>query len=280
MKKIIQTTLMLLFAGTSLSTAQELIPRSINPNGIVTDMEPKGEVLYVGGNFREVGYITGGIAYLPEHTEYPDLQFPHVQGEVFVIIPDGNGGWFIGGNFSQVGPLRLTNLAHIHADFQIDADFNPTFNNDVLALAIKDNILYVGGIFGNVENSGRRYLVAYDLNTNTLADFNPDPNGIVYDLEIYGDHLLAGGLFSTVSGVTQRGLAKISLDSGNLVSFPSPGIGIVYDLLVDGDSLYVGGTFSGGLMGIDLISNTEMNWNPVVTSWAFTFRRPFQQCQW
>ena len=270
MKKTVQSILILLFTVLKVASAQELIPRSINPNGIVEDMELKGEVMYVGGNFNKVGYITGGITYLPDHTDLPDLTFPHVQGKVLVIIPDGNGGWFLGGEFSQVGPLRMSNLVHITADFQIDADFNPSFNNDVLALALKDNILYVGGIFGNVENSGRNYLVAYDLNTNSLTDFNPNPNKIVNDLEIYGDHLLVGGFFSTVSGMAQRGLAKISLESGSPVSFPSPGIGTVYDILVDGDSLYVGGTFSGGLMGIDLVNNTEMNWNPLVTGWALS----------
>jgi hypothetical protein len=56
--------------------AQQLNPPGISPNGSVFTMDEKDGVLYLGGSFKDVGYLTGGAAYLPDHGEIPDLS-PH-----------------------------------------------------------------------------------------------------------------------------------------------------------------------------------------------------------
>ena len=42
--------------------------------------------------------------------------YSKVNGAVFTAISDGSGGWYIGGQFSQVGNLTRNNLAHILAN--------------------------------------------------------------------------------------------------------------------------------------------------------------------
>jgi trimeric autotransporter adhesin len=73
------------------------------------------------------------------------LTFPHINGKVYALISDGAGGWFLGGEFENVDVVPRSNIVHILADRTIDQHFNISINKQVKALALKDNLLFIGG---------------------------------------------------------------------------------------------------------------------------------------
>src|SRR5690606_31691437 len=128
----------------------------------------------------------------------PDFEFPFIEGSVYAIISDGSGGWYIGGEFDRAGNINRTNLVHVLSNMEIDLDFSPNINNTVHCLALKDNTLYLGGWFTQVDGQARTYLAAYDVSSTTLSSFNPSPNLLVSDIEIYNNDLLLAGMFTNV----------------------------------------------------------------------------------
>jgi hypothetical protein len=41
---------------------------------------------------------------------------PAARPQVRAVVPDGSGGWFIGGDFNYVGGVPRNHLAHVRAD--------------------------------------------------------------------------------------------------------------------------------------------------------------------
>src|SRR5207249_2600730 len=80
-----------------------------------------GDRLYIGGAFSRIGPRSGGAVPLDLATGRAIEGFPRVRGNVLVIIPDGEGGWFIGGSFSAVGGVPRQNLAHVLPDLRLAA---------------------------------------------------------------------------------------------------------------------------------------------------------------
>src|SRR5712691_1337588 len=77
--------------------------------------------LYLGGLFNHVGRPCGGFAGVDAATGALVPSPTRVAGQVWAAIPDGSGGWYLGGFFSAVVGVRRNNLARIHADGSLDA---------------------------------------------------------------------------------------------------------------------------------------------------------------
>ncbi len=251
------------------SNSQFLEKRGLSPDGTVFDMEQKDNILYVGGSFDRVGYWCGGIAKLNNDDVEPDFEFPFIKGNVYDIISDGAGGWYIGGEFDRAGNINRTNLVHVLSDMEIDLDFNPNINKEVQCLALINDTLFFGGWFTMVDGQARNYLAAYDVSSNSLTSFNPSPNLLVSDIEIYNGDLLLAGMFANVGDSASRGLARINAATGAVQSFPHLTNSWANDLFLDGDVLYVAGTFSGGAMSVNLQSNTVTDWKPNISGSIF-----------
>ncbi len=258
-----------LFFSVTEGYSQFLQKRGLSPDGHVFDMELKDNILYVGGSFKRVGYLSGGTAKLNGNDLLPDLDFPYIDGEVYSIIPDGSGGWFVGGDFDRAGSLNRSNLVHILSTMEVDPDFQPVVNNMVTCLALSGNTLYFGGRFTMVGSEQRSYLAAWDVSANTLTSFNPSPSSWVYDIEVHNNELILAGRFTSVGDSTFRGLANINLTNGQVQSFPALPSGEANDLFTDGNMLYVAGTFPGGAMSVDLQTKTKTGWNPNITGSFF-----------
>src|SRR5712671_5660373 len=85
-------------------------------NGTVNSVVRSGSTLYVGGNFTSVGATTGAGAPIDASSGLAVSGFPVVAGQLTAVVPDGTGGWFIGGLFTSVGGVARSNLAHVLAD--------------------------------------------------------------------------------------------------------------------------------------------------------------------
>src|SRR5512143_1158728 len=85
-------------------------------NGTVNAIVRSGDIIYLGGHFTYVGPPTGYGAAIDINTGNPNLAFAKVNGIINAVVPDGAGGWYIGGTFTMVDNEIRNNIAQINAD--------------------------------------------------------------------------------------------------------------------------------------------------------------------
>ena len=240
-------------------------------DGNVDAVTRSGSTLYVGGSFNTVGPNSGGGVLLERQTGDP-VPYPRVAGTVRAVVPDGGGGWFIGGNFAGVGGMRRHNLAHILPGGVV-APWDPNVDGLVLALALNGRQLYVGGSFAAVGGIARANFAAIDVVTGQVLNWRADTDAAVYALAVGAGGLYVGGDFSMIGGVARNSVAAIDPVVGTVESW-NPDVGFegtpgrIRALAVAGDTVYVGGDFvSVGtqvrhrIASIDAVSGVAMNWD-------------------
>ena len=86
------------------------------------------------------------------------------QGDVYAVVPDGAGGWYIGGSFTQINQTPRNRVAHINSDHTLDLNWNPDADSTVYALALSHDgqTLYVGGDFTSIGGQTRNRIAALD----------------------------------------------------------------------------------------------------------------------
>lgn len=224
-------------------------------NGPVYATATDNTKLYLGGDFSYVGPVTGAGAAVKLVDGSNESNMPKIEGVVHAVLPDGSGGWYIGGQFTSVGGIARNNIAHISASKAVSTLFNPGANGAVFALALSDDLatLYVGGDFTVLGGQPRRRLAAITtLNGNVVSAFNPDMNAAVRALVLSPDdtRLYAGGDFTTVKGGTVRNrLAAFLTSNGADIATFNPDVnGPVRALAISaqdsGVTLYAGGDFT------------------------------------
>jgi len=253
-----------------------------------------GGITYVGGSFTQAGTDTGLGGVLDAATGLVDRNFPKVVGAgpnpaVYAVVPDGSGGWYIGGSFTEVGGLARNNLAHIDSSGAVTA-WNPNANGTVYALALSGGTLYAGGDFTFIGAVARDSLAAIGTN-GALGTWNPGASGAssgnVLTLAVDAGVVYIGGGFTGVctatstcwSGtpVARGGLAAVGTNGTLRTWNPNANVGgsssyAVYALAVSGPTVYVGGTFTtlgsnarGGLAAVDT-DGTLLSWYPGAVS--------------
>ncbi|KAF0191987.1 MAG: hypothetical protein FD165_1321 [Gammaproteobacteria bacterium] len=222
-------------------------------NGPVYATATDSTKVYLGGDFNYVGPVTGAGAAVKLVDGTGESNMPKIEGVVHVVVPDGAGGWYIGGQFTSVGGSARSNIAHIGSSKVVSALFNPGANGTVFSLVLSGDLstLYVGGDFTVVGGQTRRRLAAITPgNGIVVPGFNPGMNGAVRTLALSpGDSTLyAGGEFTTVnSGTVRNRLAAFAVSTGTAVAGFDPNMnGAVRSLAIksDGVVLYAGGDFT------------------------------------
>ncbi|MBX0330470.1 Ig domain-containing protein [Oscillochloris sp. ZM17-4] len=242
-------------------------PAAADANAWVTDgpvyssvLSANGATLYLGGQFKYLGPQTGSLASLSA-TNGSTQSFPKVNGEVKTIVPDGSGGWFIGGNFMSVVDVQGANqgvvqtrnrLAHILSNNTVDPNWTPLANGPVATLAVSGNILYVGGGFCYIGSTPaqRSHVAALSVATGATLSWNPSvgpaacgsDDSTVSALAIGGTTIYVGGTFSSIGGQARNNLAAVSAAGAVQGWNPSPDSS-VYALLFNGATIYAGGAF-------------------------------------
>jgi len=100
-------SLLALFLGASDLRAQSVDSTMwcLGPGDRVLASARVGNTIYLGGLFSSVGPATGGGVPISIPTAAPAPEFPRVAGEVNAVVPDGQGGWYIGGLFNAVAMM-------------------------------------------------------------------------------------------------------------------------------------------------------------------------------
>jgi hypothetical protein len=220
-------------------------------DGNVLATARSGNTLYIGGSFSTVGPNSGGGVPVNQRDGEPLRPYPRIAGTVYAALPDGAGGWYVGGQFEGVGDQPRSNLAHIFADGSVAA-WDPSTDGAVCALARDDHTIYVGGTFSQIGGVARARLAAVDARTGRVTSWNPNVLGVLFfggaevrTLDVAGHTVYVGGLFTVIGGKQRNGLAAVDTRSGLATDWaPDAELGYWVDVLkVSGDVVYVGGPF-------------------------------------
>lgn len=205
-----------------------------------------------------------------------------------VITPTASavfvGGYMNGFNWlDRPGFALLSDATHEPWPFSIDLSGGGNINT----IAVKGNVLYIGGRFNLIGRATRNNLAAFDLTTGALLPWDPsidglsvsDPTAEVYNIRIKDNLLYVAGKFRSVNNANtvRFGLAAVDLTTGVANAWnPSVGDGKTIDQVVKsidivGNTLYAAGSFSlvggnnarGNLAAIDATSGSVLPWAPL-----------------
>lgn len=210
-----------------------------------------------------------------------DPNFASVNGNVYTVVSDDAGGWFIGGDFTNVGGLPRNRIAHILASGAIDTLWNPNASHTVYVLAKSGDVIFAGGMFTEIGGLKRNYLAKLSSRGVGEIDKIWDPrthDPYVGGLAIYGNDLLVAGAFSGFRGTNTDKVVKISTTGVGLVdSMWQSGISgyaSAGKLAIKDSSLFVEGFFGWYGTGNRSLLKVHLNGNGQIdTSWNTFFYR-------
>ena len=241
-------------------------------DGPVNAIASTNGTVYLGGDFSYVGPRTGPMALFDQASGgLLSSTPPRINGVLKAVVPDGAGGWFVGGTFTRVGSAAITNVAHLNPDLTLDARWNAKIlGSTVNALALDSGTLYIGGAFTKINGQTLSGGLAGVSATNPVVTWNPLLSGTVNAMQVLGDLLYAGGNFFSVGSSNVQNLAAISITTALATSFnPSTVDQQVLALFVTATNIYVGGQFTtigtkskNRLASLDLVKGVANNWNP------------------
>ncbi len=261
-------------SAADLATGSTIDLNLWGTDGTVTAIAKHGNTVYVGGAFRMVGPNTGGGVPLSLERGTPNLPYPRVAGGVNAAVPDGSGGWYIGGEFNAVGGVARNNLAHILADGSV-APWDPGTNSPVAALLLHGNTLYVAGFFTTLAGLSRHYIGAVDASSGAASEWDPSANDLALTLEMQGQTVYAGGYFTAIGGKLRGRIAALDAKTGSATDWNPSANDAVFTIARAGQALFVGGYFSsiGGqrrdhLAAVDARTGMATPWDPNRTGFS------------
>ncbi|MET0225842.1 MAG: cadherin-like domain-containing protein [Dokdonella sp.] len=209
------------------------------------------DALYVGGDFSHIDdqlhlalaaiAADGSVAAAPIDAEQP--------GYAFAFVEQQGGGTIVGGQFEKAGQAVRRNILRIQPDGALDADWNPSANSYVLALAVDaDDSVYAGGYFTTIGGVLRPSVAKFAADGSLDPIWNPSADEIVRALVVAADgSVYAGGRFSAIGGLARSRIAKLAGDGDGAAdpSWDADADDNVVALAIDaGGNLYAGGDFS------------------------------------
>jgi hypothetical protein len=195
---------------------------------------------------------------------------------VFALAVDGSGNVYVGGRFATVGNMLANHIARWDGT-NWAALAHTGLDNDVYALTVSGNNLFVGGNFSRTADSAVTNLnniARYDLSNNTWAALAHNGlNSYVYTLAVSGNTLFVGGFDFTQTAdgaVTNLNrIARYDIVNNAWAPLAHNGLnGAVYTLAVSGNNLFVGGgytqTADGAVTNLNYIARYDLSNN----TWA------------
>ncbi len=186
-----------------------------------------GTTYIAGAGIMQTGPSTGGGVIL-DASSADKTSFPVVNGSVFAVADDNQGGWYIGGRFNYINDVPRNNIAHILSNGSVDLEWDPGANGDVKAIAIvgsQPTRVVVGGSFSTVGGLTRNHLAAIfaqrfweeeygRVDENWKADANGDVLSIAVMNYFTSDSpdLCLGGEFTNINGLPRNHIACLDID--------------------------------------------------------------------
>ena len=143
-------------------------------------------------------------------------------------------------------------------------------------MTIKNNLLYAGGDFTQVDGETRQYIAAIDVETGRPSSWNPVMNGVVRTIHTQNTLVYAGGNFTLVNNKTRNRICAINISDGAVTDWDPNANNIVNGMVISNNIIYVGGRFTHiggraqtGIAALLLTQNTSNSisaWNANVNA--------------
>lgn len=240
--------------------SSSFIPRPWGFDGTVRDevTDAQGQ-RFIGGEFGNALQAARGAAVpLPPPGAAVGAQtalaLPSINGPVYAAAADGEGGWYIGGRFSEVDGQPRQNLAHFDRSGRLTARQLSVSGVDAEVRVLESiaTALFVGGRF---EQAGDGVVVeprsglALFNQGELVAELAPSIEGVVRTLALddAGARLFVGGDISAADGMARNGLVEIDLIDGSVTDWVRGVDGVISQLQLFGSILFVAGEFNQAL---------------------------------
>ncbi len=236
---------------------------------------PDEDAMLVGGDFSRTDRAVGS-AVVVDRAEANEVThqvgWPYVEGEVEAAVPDGQGGWYVGGNLTRVGGEGSRRLAHLRGDRSLDPDWFAGRHVDSVHSLLLDAArrrLIVAGTFSSI--GGHWTGSAARLGRVDGAPVWREPRGRVAGGTVeaiasdgLGGHFIGGG-FSSVDGVRCGGFARLRAD-GTLDRRWCRDSDSVKAIAIAEGRVYLGGSFyrdgRSKAAAYDIATGDLTDWNP------------------
>src|SRR5580698_9939631 len=87
-------------ASSAWALSATPIPGTMVTDGLIYAVATTPTTTYIGGSFSYVSSVTGNGVIFDKNTGALDTgTFPLINGNVYTVVADGSGGWYIGGAF-------------------------------------------------------------------------------------------------------------------------------------------------------------------------------------
>lgn len=278
--------------ATPPTVAADALP-TVQIDGVAWQQAIYGNTVYVVGKFgtaRPAGAAAGTQTVPRNNILAYDLQTGELktqftaslngQAKSIAISPDGSKV-YVGGAFTEVNGTPRRFVAALNPTTgALISSWSPNVGSQVYALAATNDVVYMGGWFGNVGSASRSKLAAVTSSNATLLPWNPvlTAGGDVMALQLNdsGDRIAVGGNFKEVNGSTNPGwgMALLSTDGvGQLLPFNANSLirnagdkAAMLDFDSVGNTLYGSGYHFGGPDG-NFEGAFAVDWTTGDTRW-------------
>ncbi len=273
--------------------AHILSDRTLDPNFVprlnstVFSLLLDGTNLYAGGTFTAITNAGVSVSRLFFAVLDPLTGAPRSFGiepgfnnTVFALARKENT-LYVGGSFTNVtdasGSVSRLRVAALDITTGLVTPFQAGADSTVNTLALSDNTLYIGGVFGSVAGQPRARLAAVNAETGTPVAWNPGCNNTVLTLALEGNTVYAAGFFTAVtnggSTFTRNRIVALDATTGMPTTWNPNANNTVRALAVRGNDLIAGGDFTsiGGqsdrrrLAAIDKTTGLATGFDPDVS---------------
>jgi hypothetical protein len=228
-------------------------------------------------------YIGGGFNYIfkqdePNGTQIdlntgiPDYHFANPINNLYDVVADGQGGWFVAGPFSSIGGVARSYLAQIDSTGNVTS-WNPNPNATVYDIELVGNNVIAAGDFYTVGGQTRPKLAAINRYTGLANSWAPAPTGTnaaCYSLKLHNDTLYVGGTFTTISGLTRNDAAAYTVSNFSILPFDLNNISQDYtsNFVIKGDKIFFISKYFGAfsLKVANVSTGTVLPWNSSMDS--------------
>ncbi|MCH8529388.1 MAG: delta-60 repeat domain-containing protein [Saccharospirillum sp.] len=223
-------------------------PVPVSFDGAIWSQVMHEDTLMVGGEFQAAGMGVGGGGVASLGSGHPVGPMPEITRWVYDAVPDDEGGWIIGGDFTSIDGEPRQFLARIRADGTLDPDWDVSFEGSwIWRMARVGDRVFVVGNFSEVNGEPRSNIAAFSISGGGELDVFEAPifDDFVDSLIVTEDTVYVGGRFSDVGGAPRNRLAALDSTTGALDAtwVPSASGGNILDMAFSNGHVYLGGAF-------------------------------------
>jgi hypothetical protein len=221
-----------------------------NPNASasISCMQLHKDLLYVSGTFASIGGLSrNSLAALDTSAGQANTTFvppsPNASINVLMVV---DSTLFMGGRFQFLNGINRNHCASLNARTGALNSWDPNVSQEVFAMGIKGNSMYLGGKFEHVNSPGPRpFLAELVLSTGRITQWNPLTNDVVYALALGDSNMYVGGHFYSTGRKARKFLAAMSATTGQLLDWGKKVDmnDYVSTMMLKDTVLYMGGAF-------------------------------------